>query len=202
MSLSLATAYIKVRIDATGIHADLSKVKSTTEFSLKSIAGSIKSMLSAAFSPLTSMQAQLAGLLTGFGMGVLVKNAFELASNFERTEVALKAMTKSGSMTKQLLSDIQAYSRKSPFSYLDLQKNAQLLLAYGLQSDELIATLKNLSDVTAGTGGQFSLLALAYGQVRAKGRLFAQEIRQFTENGITLLEVLAQNLGKTTAEVL
>lgn len=52
-----------------------------------------------------------------------------------------------------------------------MRENAKQLLAMGIASREIIPTMKALSDVSAGLSVPLNRLALAYGQVIAKGRL-------------------------------
>jgi tape measure domain-containing protein len=44
-------------------------------------------------------------------------------------------------------------------------------------------------------------LIMAFGQVKAATRLTGMELRQFTEAGVPLLDILAKQMGKTTAEM-
>lgn len=52
-----------------------------------------------------------------------------------------------------------------------------------------------MGDVAAGLSVPMDRLALAYGQVLAKGRLQGGELRQFTEAGVPIVAELAKNLG-------
>ena len=58
-----------------------------------------------------------------------------------------------------------------------------------------------LSELSAGLGVEMSRLVLAYGQVRAASVLRGQEVRQFTEAGIPLLDALAEKFTKLEGKV-
>ncbi len=62
--------------------------------------------------------------------------------------------------------------------------------------------MNTLGDITAGVGkDKMPQLILAFGQVRAAGKLTGQELRQFTEAGVPLLEELGKTMGKTATQV-
>jgi len=64
----------------------------------------------------------------------------------------------------------------------------------GIQTQDLLPTLKSLGDVSAGLSVPLERLALNYGQVIAQGRLTGRELRDFTIAGVPLLDELAKML--------
>lgn len=96
---------------------------------------------------------------------------------------------------------------KSPFRIKELVTYTKQLAAYRIETGKLHDTTKMLADVSAGLGVDMSRLILAYGQVRAAEYLRGTELRQFTEAGIPMLELLAEQMEKvkgksvSTAEV-
>ena len=59
----------------------------------------------------------------------------------------------------------------------------------------MVDTTESLGKISAATGRDIQGIALAYGQVRAKGRLQGEELLQFQERGIPLVAELAKQLG-------
>lgn len=96
---------------------------------------------------------------------------------------------------------------KSPFRITELVNYTKQLAAYRIETGKLHDTTKMLADVSAGLGVDMNRLILAYGQVRAAEYLRGTELRQFTEAGIPMLELLAEQMEKvkgksvSTAEV-
>lgn len=96
---------------------------------------------------------------------------------------------------------------KSPFRIKELVTYTKQLAAYRIETGKLHDTTKMLADVSAGLGVDMNRLILAYGQVRAAEYLRGTELRQFTEAGIPMLELLAEQMEKvkgksvSTAEV-
>jgi tape measure domain-containing protein len=112
-----------------------------------------------------------------------------------------EAMLGSADKAKKLLTDLSEYNKKTPFELPDLQEQAGNLLAIGVAVDDLIPTMDTLGKISRGNSQRFGFLALAFGQVKTATKLTGAELRQFTENGVPLLELLAQQTGKTTAQM-
>lgn len=85
---------------------------------------------------------------------------------------------------------------KSPFRIKELVTYTKQLAAYRIETGKLHDTTKMLADVSAGLGVDMNRLILAYGQVRAAEYLRGTELRQFTEAGIPMLELLAEQMEK------
>lgn len=103
-------------------------------------------------------------------------------------------MLGSGEKARILLNDLSQFASKTPFEIPEIRSNAKQLLAMGISADNLIPTMKALGDVSAGLSVPMDRLALAYGQVIAKGKLQGGELKQFTEAGVPLIETLSNRL--------
>src|SRR5690606_3529735 len=72
------------------------------------------------------------------------------------------------------------------------------LMALGFAAEEVIPMMRSLGNAAAGLGGSAELidrLSLALGQMRAKGKVSAEEMRQLAEAGIPAWEMLAKAIG-------
>lgn len=116
----------------------------------------------------------------------------EVTAQFELQRVSLGAILQDQTKANQLFSEIKSFAIKSPISIIDLTKYTKQVAAYKIETDKLFDTTKRLADVSVGLGVDMGRLVLAYGQVKAASYLRAAEIRQFTEAGIPLLELLAE----------
>jgi tape measure domain-containing protein len=111
-------------------------------------------------------------------------------------------MLGSAEKAKQLLKEISDFAVKTPFQLPELVEGSKKLLAYGLEADKLLPTLKNLGDIAAGVGtDKLPQLILAFGQVKTATFLTGMELRQFTEAGVPLLEELSKQSGKSAAQI-
>lgn len=140
--------------------------------------------------------------------GNFLTNVREVTAQFELQRISLGAIIQDQQRANQLFSEIKAFALRSPIPVLDLTKYTKQLAAYKIETKDLFDTTKRLADVSVGLGVSMDRIILAYGQVKAASYLRAAEIRQFTEAGIPMLELLAEKFtelqGKTvsTAEVM
>lgn len=124
------------------------------------------------------------------------------ASNLQQARVAFDTMLGSADAARKMMKRLSDFAVKTPFDLPQVVDGAKSLLAYGISAEKIIPTFKSLGSIAAGVGkDKLPQLTLAFGQVRAAGKLTGMELRQFTEAGVPLLEVLAKQSGKTAAEV-
>lgn len=137
------------------------------------------------------------------GLGALGKVALDTSSDFEQARIAFDTLTGDAEKGGQLMEDIAKSAAETPFELPQLVTGAKQLLAYNIEAENLIPTLEMLGDITAGVGTEkMPQLILAYGQVRAATKLTGAELRQFTEAGVPMLDLLQKLAaqGKLTAQ--
>lgn len=139
------------------------------------------------------------GLLSFGGLG---KQILTVRGECEKLEVAFKTMLGSEAKAADLLSDVTMMAAKTPFTLDQVANGAKQLLAYNVVQEDIIETLTRLGNVAAGVGVDVSRLILVYGQVKAKGVLFAQDMRQFTEAGVPIISELAKVMGVTEKAII
>lgn len=136
-----------------------------------------------------------------------IRNVREVTAEFELQKVALGSIIQDTERAEALFSQIKAAAIQSPFEIKDLVSYTKQLSAYQIETEKLFDTTMKLADVSAGLGVDMGRLILAFGQVRAASVLRGQELRQFTEAGVPLVEKLAEKFrdlgreGTTTADV-
>jgi len=161
--------------------------------------------------PLRQMDRSIKGLkssLATVGIGVaaiggLVGGVFlRQAGIYEQAQIAFETMLGSADRAKNLLKDISTFAAKTPFEIQGLVDSSKRLLAFGFAAEEIIPTMESLGNISAGVGREkLPQLILALGQVRAATKLRGQELRQFTEAGVPLIEEIAKLRGVAEKEV-
>jgi len=199
VGLELARVWVRIRADASQLKGDFRGAQSVAVDQSKKISNIINNNITVRQQ---SLGLKLKRLFVGIGAASLAKEMFGLAASLETTTTSMRVMLGSAEKAKGIIDEIRKLSLTSPFSFEELTLNTKQLLAYGIASKDLIKTVKALAGVVAATDADFGRLALAYGQVRSKGRLQAQEIRQFTEATVPLVQLLAAEMGKSSGEVL
>ncbi len=142
------------------------------------------------------------GLYTALAMGVrFVKNIREVTAEFELQRVSLGALIQDAERANQLFDQIKVAAVKSPYEIKDLVKYTKQLAAYKIETEELFDTMMRLSDISAGLGADMSRIVLAYGQIKGAGVLKGTELRQITELGIPMVDLLAKKLTDLRGEL-
>lgn len=137
-----------------------------------------------------------ASLLKDFTMQLI-----NVRGEFQKTEVAFATMLGDGDKAKDLMQEMVELAARTPFSLQDVSAGAKQLLAFQVPANQVVDVLTRLGNIASGLGVPLSRINLVYGQVKAKGRLMGDDLRQFTEAGIPMVAELAKKFNKTTAEI-
>lgn len=143
----------------------------------------------------------LGGVFSVYAAKEFFDKLVQIGGEFEKQKLALAAMFNSQTRADTIYSQIQALAVKSPFTFGELTSYSKQLTAYGIQYKDIYDTTKRLADISAGVGVPMSRIILAYGQVSTAKFLRGQELRQFTEAGIPLVEALANRFTKLKGEM-
>lgn len=127
----------------------------------------------------------------------LSKKIFDLGVAQEQTVIAFNTFLGSAEKAKTLLRELTKFSIETPFTGDQVTRAARSLLAFGVEANKIIPTLKMLGDVSAGTGKDLSEMAIIFGQIRSTGRLMGQDLLQLINAGFNPLQIIAEKTGKS-----
>lgn len=150
---------------------------------------------------LSDLKSYALGYLSVQGVGQFLTSLIRITGEFEKQKTTLSAMLGDMDAAEQVMSNIKGLAIESPFRFKELSEYAKQLSAFSVPAHELYDTTKMLADVSAGLGVGMDRLILAYGQVRSAAFLRGQEIRQFTEAGIPILDELAKQFSQLEGRV-
>jgi tape measure domain-containing protein len=134
-------------------------------------------------------------------VGGLAKKIFDLGAAQQQTNVAFKTFLGSAERAKKLIAELTKFSIVTPFTPDQVFRSAKTLLAFGVEADKIIPTLKQLGDVSAGTGKDLTEMAVIFGQIRSTGRLMGQDLLQLINAGFNPLQVIAVKTGRSVADL-
>lgn len=143
----------------------------------------------------------VAGVFSAVMLKDFVKNVATVRGEFQQLEMGFKTMLGSGEKADALMSQLIKTAATTPFGMSDIAQASKQLLAYGVQAEDVNETLIRLGDIAAGLSIPIGDLAYLYGTTMVQGRLFTQDLRQFTGRGIPLTEELAKQFGVTKDKV-
>lgn len=145
---------------------------------------------------------------TVFGIRAAVEGAIgKLGGLFDglaQAQAGFNSILKSESAGKGLLDDIREFARVSPFVTQELVNYSQQLLGVGVSAQKIVPLLENVGDLVSSVGGDtqnIGRVLYALSQVQSLGRLQGQDAMQLQSALIPITKILADYMGKTTAEV-
>lgn len=147
------------------------------------------------------VKSSLAKLGVAFSMKELVTNIVNVRGQFQQLEVAFQTMLGSATEANSLMSQLVHTAAVTPFGLDDVANGAKQLLAYGLEANKVNETLTRLGDIAAGLSIPLNDLVYLYGTTMAQGRLYTQDLNQFTGRGIPMIKELAKQFGVTEDKV-
>lgn len=162
-------------------HNSSSKKLNSTMGSSSKLAGELKN--------------QLANIYSVYTIERFVRGLIEIGGQFEQQKIAIGAILQDSAKAEVIFGKIKSLAVVSPFQFMDLAGYTKQLTAFSIPYEELYDTTKRLADISAGLGVDMGRIILAYGQVRSAAFLRGQEVRQFTEAGIPLVQALADKFS-------
>ncbi len=148
-----------------------------------------------------SLGMAIASYFSFTAMKGFTQDVVRVRGEFQQLGIALETMLGSKAKADRLQSDIVSMAAKTPFSLQEVAQGVKQLLAFQESQESVIDTTKRLGDISAGLSVPIGRLIMAYGQVRAKGRLMGDDLRQFTEAGIPMIAELAKHFGVTQDKI-
>jgi|GEM_PF-3061304 len=187
----IADLLVKISGDSSGLRKELNAVQRQikTAFGSDAVAASQKS--------LSSLKYLTAGFV---GAGVA---AVKFAADMEQTTMAFETLLGSSEAAKSMVKDLTDFAARTPFQLPGISKSTQQILAYGFAADSVIPMLTSVGDAASSLGGSdetMQSIIRALGQMQAKAKVSAEEMKQLGEQGINAWKYLSEASGKSIAE--
>lgn len=149
----------------------------------------------------SQLRNQIANLYSLYTIERFATQIVEIGGEFQKQRIALKSILGDAGRAETIFGKIRDLAVESPYTFKDLTGYTKQLAAFSIPYEELYDTTKRLADISSGLGVDMGRLILAYGQVRSAAFLRGQEVRQFTEAGIPLLDELAKKFSMLEGRV-
>ena len=188
---------------ASDIGGRLSMVQERLRYEIRTTTGTLMGQSRV----LSQIGMQLGMVFSWYGIQNFVRSLVTMGGEFEKQHKALRSLLGDIRDADVIFGQVKQMAVKSPFTFSQLTDYTKKVAAFGIPNDELLDTMTRLADLSAGLGVDMGRIVLAYGQVRSATVLKGQELRQFTEAGIPMVEALATKLSElnkttvTTGEV-
>ena len=143
----------------------------------------------------------LMGLGIAFSMKQVITEVATVRGEFQKLEVAFNVMLGSADKADNLMAQLIHTAATTPFDLEGVAQVAKQFLAYGMDAEKVNETLIRLGDIAAGLSMPLNDLVYLYGTTMAQGRLYTQDLNQFTGRGIPMIQELAKVFGVTESKV-
>ena len=137
----------------------------------------------------------------GFTAKELIQNIIQVRGEFQQLEVAFTTMLGSSEKANVLMAQLTETAAKTPFDLQGVANGARQLLAYGTSAEDVNETLIRLGNIAAGLSQPLGDLVYLYGTTTTQGRLYTQDLNQFTGRGIPMIKELAKEFGVAESEI-
>ena len=139
--------------------------------------------------------------LVGMGMQSLLQSIVQTRGQFQQLEIAFETMLGSATKGTALMNQLVDTAARTPFDLLGVAGGAKQLLAYGESAEKVNDTLIRLGNIASGLSIPLGDIVYLYGTTMTQGRLYAQDMNQFTGRGIPMVKELAKILNVAENEV-
>lgn len=148
-----------------------------------------------------SMDTTFRKLAGAFAIKELVSKITSARGEIQQLNVAFQTMLGSVTKADELMQQLVKTAAITPFGLQDVANGAKQLLAYGFEAENVNDTLIRLGDIAAGLSVPLNDLVYLYGTTMAQGRLYTQDLNQFTGRGIPMISELAKQFGVAESKV-
>ena len=190
--------FARMGLDSKQYEKDLDRLENVTKKRALTLGNIFKGALSVTIG-MTMFEAVKRGFQS------VVGESISFNAQMEQARIGFTTMLGSAERAQVFLDDMAKFAAKTPFEFPELLDASKRMLAYGFAAEDVLPTMEAVGNASAavglGTEG-INRIILALGQMRAKGKLSGEEMRQLTETGIPAWEILAEAMGKTTAEIM
>ena len=137
----------------------------------------------------------------GFTAKELISNIVQVRGEFQQLDVAFKTMLGSEEKANTLMQQLVKTAATTPFDLQGVANGAKQLLAYGENVENVNDDLIRLGNIAAGLSQPLGDIVYLYGTTMTQGRLYTQDLNQFTGRGIPMIRELAKQFGVAENEV-
>lgn len=129
------------------------------------------------------------------------KSIIRTAADVEAASVQFEVLTGSVAEANAMMQQMRVFAAQSPLSLSAVQKAGRTMMSFGVATEDVMARIRTLGDITGGNQFRFEMLALAYSQAAAAGRLMGQDLLQMVNAGFNPLLEISEMTGKSMLEL-
>ena len=202
MAVEIASAYVSLSADTRQIPKEVRKALGQAEGAAASSGQSIGQKISSGLGKTLKTGALAGGAAAGAALGMSLKKGFDRLSAIEQSEAKLSGLGHSTESVAKIMDNALGSVKGTAYGLGDAASVAAGMVASGIKpGKELEGVLKTMGDTAAIAGRDLTDMGLIFQSVAAKGKLQGDDMMQLMSSGIPVLQLLGDELGKTSEEV-
>lgn len=143
----------------------------------------------------------IGGVFTAQKAVEFVKTMIDVRQEVENLIISFETLLGSKDKATQFFSELSEYAVNTPLMLNDLAGGAQTVLAFNIEAEKVIPTLKQIGDISMGDRDRFNSLVLAFSQMSATGKLMGQDLLQMINAGFNPLATISEKTGKSIGQL-
>ena len=217
MASIFSTATLGLKVDVKQFNKAMEGTGFATNDILKGMAlsaANFEAKLDSATAGIKDTKRIISGILVSRGFYSLLEGlttgataALTFAANMETAAVSMEYFMEGANRADKAIAFIETmkdFSARTPFTTEQALSMSQYIQSMGISTKVVKSYLTTVTDAAAATGASVENLqriTLALGQMKTKGRLANEEIRQLANANIPIYEILQEELRLTGAEI-
>ncbi|PLS31633.1 tape measure domain-containing protein [Bifidobacterium margollesii] len=203
MAQDIGTVYVEVAPSGKGFGRKLEgDLGASIDTAAKTGGTSLLDRLGTAFKGVGKLGLGAVTTVTGGLVALAAKGGFDRALNIENAQAKLKGLGHDSKSISGIMDSALASVKGTAFGLGDAATVAASLSASGVKSGtQMTNVLKTVADTAQISGRSLTDIGTIFGSVAARGKLQGDDMLQLMASGVPVLQLLAQHLGKTSAEV-
>ncbi|WP_291474205.1 tape measure protein [Corynebacterium sp.] len=198
----LGVGYISIVPEVSKISPGIAKALKASEGAADSTGDSMGSKISSKLGGALKKGAIGAGVSAGGVLAASITKGLGRLNSIEQAEAKLKGLGNSTQQVGSIMENALASVNGTAFGLEEAATTAGSLVAAGIKpGQELEGVLTTVADTATIAGRSMSDMGLIFGSVAAKGKLQGDDLMQLMAGGIPVLQLLADETGKTSAEI-
>lgn len=166
--------------------------------SISNLEGSI----AGAAAKFTKFTAAAAGTAVVGTIGTSLVKGFQRLDAIDQATAKLEALGNSGSDVEKIMDNALSAVKGTSFGMGEAATVSAQMVASGIEPGErLESVLGTVADTAAIAGSSMSDMGMIFGSVAARGKLQGDDLMQLLGRGVPVLQILAEQTGKTSAEI-
>lgn len=198
----LGNAWISILPETSKIAPGIAQAIKGAESSAESTGGSFGGRFASGIGKVLKGTAVGVGAAAGASLGVGLTKGIGRLVAIEQAESKLKGLGHSTQSVAGVMDSALSSVKGTAYGLGDAASVAAQMVASGIQpGEELTRTLTTVGDVAAISGREIGDMGLIFGSVAARGKLQGDDMLQLMSSGIPVLQLLAEETGRTSAEI-